>query len=184
MRAILYTRHDGGVTVTYPTQEIFDVMSRGGYWSDRPRGFLQRQIELQISDGIDPDHARRFAYAVQFGGLSTAEVYDVIKDRDCSRHGHSFDLIDPAADLPGRWFRDAWARGHNSGRVYVDMARARLIQETKIENAIADENARRRNSMQGLRPVAFDRLAIRTAIRNARDEEELRRVWPEQLARH
>lgn len=176
MKAILYTRHDEGVTVTYPTPEIFDVMSRGGYWSDRPRGFLQRQIEIQIADGIDPDHARRFAHAVQFGGLTTPEIYDVLKDRDCSRHGHSFDLIDPAADLPGRWFRDAWARGHNSGRVYIDLAKARLIQWERIEAELKNEIARRRAAKR--KSPSFDRAGLQRSIRVARDAEELQKVWP------
>jgi len=178
MRAILTTAWNGDVRVTYPTPEIFDVMSAGGYWSDRPRGFLWRQIELQIQGGVDPDTAKRFAYAVQFGGLTTAEVYEVIRDRDCARHGKDHDLIDPA-ELPDRWFRDAWSRGHNGGPVWVNLERARVIQRAKIDQAVADENSRRK--IRKARAYKLDELAIDAGIRNARDEEELRRVWPQYL---
>lgn len=181
MRAILTTAWNGDVRVTYPTPEIFDVMSSGGYWSDRPRGYLWRQIELQIQGGVDPDAAKRFAYAVQFGGLTTAEVYEVIRDRDCARHGKDHELINPI-ELPDRWFRDAWTRGHNGGPVWVNLERARVIQRAKIDTAVGRENSRRR----GLRKQLYklDELAIGAGIRNARDDEELRRVWPTQLSQH
>lgn len=175
MRAILTTDWAGGVRVTYPMPEIFDVMSRGGYWNDRPRGFLLRQIELQIEAGIDPDHAKRFAYAVQFGGLTTAEIYEVLRDRDCARHGKDHDLINPA-ELPDRWFRDAWSRGHNGGPVWVNLERARVIQRAKIDEAVGKENSRRRGLRKRL--YKLDELAIDAGIRNARDDDELRRVWP------
>jgi hypothetical protein len=181
MKAILTTEWSGSVRVTAPALEMFDVMSSGGYWSDRPRGFLAEQIERQIADGIDPDHARRFAYALQFGGLSTAEVYAVIRDRDCARHGRNHDLID-RAELPDRWFRGAWTRGHNGGPVWVDLERARVIQRTRIDEAVADENRRRK--IARARRFKLDLLAIGAGIRNARDDEELRRVWPQELPPH
>ena len=177
MKAILTTAHAGGVLVTYPAREMFDVMSRGGYWADRPRGFLEAQIERQISAGIDRDHAQRFAYALEFGGLTTAEVYSVIRDRDCARHGTQHELIDPD-ELPDRWFRDAWARGHNGGPVHISLEKARAVQWRKIVAAVDIENKRRREDLKATAPVDFDQGAIRSAIRNARDDDELRRVWP------
>lgn len=180
MKAILTTAWDGGVRVTYPTAEIFEIMANGGYWADRPRGFLWRQIQLQIEGGIDPEHAKRFAYAVQFGGLSTPEIYAVLRDRDCARHGKDHDLIEPA-ELPDRWFRDAWTRGHNGGPVWINLEKARGIQRAKINQAIADENKRRK--FEGLRTVRVDRAAIDAGIKNARDDEELRRIWPQSLQR-
>lgn len=175
MRAILTTEWTGGVRVTYPMPEMFEAMSHGGYWRDRPRGYLWTQIERQIEAGIDPDHAKRFAYALEFGGLTTAEVYEVIRDRDCARHGKDHDLIDPV-ELPDRWFRDAWTRGHNGGPVWVNLERARIIQRAKIDQAVADENGRRRGLRKRL--YKLDELAISAGIKNARDDDELRRVWP------
>lgn len=181
MRAILTTEWGGGVRVTYPAAEMFDAMSGGGYWRDRPRGYLWTQIERQIESGIDPDHAKRFAYALEFGGLTTAEVYEVIRDRDCARHGKDHDLIN-TIELPDRWFRDAWTRGHNGGPVWVNLEWARVIQRARIDEAVGKENSRRRGLRKRL--YKLDELAIDAGIRNARDDEELRRVWPEQLSQH
>lgn len=168
MKGILYTRFDGGVSITYPSTEIFHIMRMGGHWRDRPRGFIKKQIELQVSSGIDPWHAERFAFAVAFGGVTEAEAWEIIRDRDCARFGFDHELV-RAEDLPDRWFRDAWRRGHNSKEVYVDMNIARDIQLLKIKKAA------------GKKEGGLDLVTIESAIKNARDEEELRRVWPRNL---
>lgn len=177
MRGIVCTRPDGGVSITYPTPEIFDVMSAGGYWRDRPRGFVQTQLERNIANGVDPVHARRFVYAVAFGGVTEREAWGIIRDRDCLHMGTQHEIVD-AADLPRRWFRDAWTRGHNGGPIGVDMTKARLVQAQKIRAAIDKENTRRRFNLFGADPIQIDDSIFATAIRNARDEEELRRIWP------
>lgn len=181
MKAILYTRHDGGVSICYPAPDIFNIMQRGGYWDDRPHGFVEAQIQRQIGDGIDPDHAKRFAHAVAFGGCSEAEAWDIIKDRDCARHGIHHELINPQ-ELPDRWFRDAWCRGHNGGPVYVDIGKARKIQWQKINYAVALENGRREQDLFGKSPIKLIKDEYRSFIMKARDEDELRRIWPEELA--
>lgn len=181
-KAILYTRHDGGVSVCHPTEDMIAVMGRGGYWADRPRGFMEEQIRRQIADGIHPDHARRYAHAVTFGGCTTAEAFDIIKDRDCTQHGYHFDVIDPYTDLPpDRWFRDAWARSANGGPVVIDLAKARVIQWARLNTAIERENKRRREALYVEPELIADPDKLRTYIKHARDEEELRRVWPEEL---
>lgn len=177
MKRIVYTRHsDGGVDVCVPVPEIFRIMQCGGYWDDRPRGFVQRQIDLQIEGGIAPDHARRFAHAVAFGGCSEAEAWDIIKDRDCARHGTLHELID-TSELPDRWFRDAWKRSANGGPVGVDLEKARIIQWQKILAAVSQENKRRELDLFGLAPIKLPKLTYQNAIRHARDDEELRRIW-------
>lgn len=182
-KAILYTRHEGGVSICYPTDDMISVMGRGGYWNDRPRGFIEEQIRRQIADGIHPDHARRYAHAVTFGGCTTAEAFDIIKDRDCTRHGHSFDVIDPHKELPpDRWFRDAWHRSANGGPVVIDLVKARVIQWQRVSYAVEKENKRRLNALYVEPPVAFDPDRVRSAIKWARDEDELRRIWPEEIA--
>lgn len=178
MKGILYTRHDGGVTVTYPTLEIFRVMQTGGYWNDRPRGFIDKQIELQISSGIAPDHARRFAHAVAFGGCSEAETYDILKDRDCARHGVLHELIDPS-ELPDRWFRNAWCRSGNGGPVSINLDLARPLQWGRLYRAVERVNVKRRSAFESIPEIIIDKPRITSAIKHARDDEELRRVWIE-----
>lgn len=176
MRGILYTRHDGGVTVTYPTPEVFRVMQCGGFWNDKPSGYVQTQIERQIQAGIDPDHARRFAHAVAFGGCSEAETWEIIRDRDCARHGTLHELID-VADLPDRWFRDAWRRSSNGGPPSVDLEKARPIQWKRLLDAVSQENKRREFDLFGPAPIRISKAEYQTAIKHARDDEELRKVW-------
>ena len=180
-KRIVYTRHDGGVSVNCPSPEIFAVMQCGGYWNDRPRGFIDEQIRRQISDGIAPDHARRFAYAVAFGGCTEADVWGIIRDRDCARFGILHELQD-AADLPDRWFRNAWRRSSNGGPVGVDLKLARPIQWDRIWTAVEVENKRRERAFDVQRPLPVPGDTIRSAIKHARDDDELRRVWPEGLA--
>lgn len=176
MRGILYTRHDGGVSVTYPTREIFKVMQCGGFWNDKPSGYVQTQIERQISSGINPDHARRFAHAVAFGGCSEAETWEIIRDRDCARHGVLHELID-TSELPDRWFRDAWRRSSNGGPPSVDLEKARPIQWRKLLDAVSQENKRREFDLFGPAPIRLHKATYQTAIKNARDDEELRKIW-------
>lgn len=176
-RVIVYTRHDGGVSLCIPSKNIFDIMQNGGYWDDMPRGFVERQIELQIQAGIAPDHARRFAHAVAFGGCTQSEAWGIIKDRDCARHGTLHELVD-ASDLPpDRWFRDAWARSQNGGPIGVDLKKAKVIQWQKLADAIALENKKRELDLFGPPPIEIPRLTYQAAIKHARDHEELRQIW-------
>ena len=177
MKAILYTNHDGSVSVCHPSPDIFAIMQSGGYWDDRPAGFVQSQIDRQIADGIDPDHARRFAHAVAFGGCTEAEAWNILRDRDCGRHGFHHDVI-YTATLPDRWFRNAWTRGHNGGPVFVNLEKARPLQWQKIVSAIRTENAKRELDLFGKASVKLQRQLWQSAICSARDEDELRRVFP------
>ena len=184
-KRIVYTRNsDGGVSVCAPTQWAIETMSCGGFWSDMPRGFGDIQIERQIARGVNPDAAQRYVRAMQFGGLTTAEAYAVIRDRDCAHLGYHIELMD-FEDLPDRWFRNAWRRSHNGGPVWVDLKLARPLQWNHVRHAVAAENKQRTEAFEEQRPIEPDWTQIRSAVRQARDEEELRRVWPEELlARH
>ena len=179
-KRILYTRHDGGISVCGPAPEIFTIMQHGGYWDDRPHGFIDKQIERQIESGIAPDHARRFAVAVAFGGCSEAETWAIIRDRDCARHGTLHELID-ASELPDRWFRDAWRRSFNGGPVGIDLAKARPIQWQRARTAVATENKRREEAFEPVALITPLWETLRSAIHHARDDEELQRIWPEGL---
>lgn len=182
MRGIIYTTPDGGVEICTPSVEIFEIMQRGGFWDEYPRGFIDEQIRRQIGDGIDPDHARRFANAVAFGGCSEAEAWGIIRDRDCARRGTLHDLIDPS-DLPDRWFRDAWRRSSNGGPPSVDLKKAQVIQWRKLVDAVSRENKRREFDLFGKRAIKLNKLTYQRAIKNARDDDELRRVWHPSLPR-
>ena len=176
MKAILYTRHDGGVSVCTPSPEIFRVMQCGGFWRDRPHGFVETQIERQIQAGIDASHATRFAHAVAFGGCTEAEVWEIVRDRDCGQHGTLHELID-VGELPDRWFRDAWRRSSNGGPPSVDLEKAKPIQWRKLIDAVSRENKRRELDLFGLPPIKLPKLTYQNAIKHARDDEELRKIW-------
>jgi hypothetical protein len=179
-KRIVYTRHDGGVSVCGPSAEIFRIMQCGGYWDAMPRGFVDRQIFLQTKGGIAPDHAARFARAVAFGGCSEAEVWDIVKDRDCARHG-TLHEIQKTEDLPDRWFRNAWRRSRNGGPIGVGLEAARLIQWDRLTFAADEANKVRTRALRPLPPIEID--AYRSPIERANDTDELRRIWPDELAR-
>jgi hypothetical protein len=182
MRAILYTKHGGGVAVCRPNPWCLRAMANGGRWADQPRGFVDVQIERQIAAGHHPDAASRFAKALAFGGLTEREALEVIKDRDCGHLGTAHELIDPA-ELPSRWFRNAWVRSHNGGPVSVCAEKEKPIQWGRILAAYHAENKRRAEALEELPEVKIDFGSVRAAIKRASDEAELSRVWPEPLAR-
>jgi hypothetical protein len=159
---------------------MFSIMQCGGYWDLAPRGFVEVQVERQIRDGINPDHARRFAQAMAFGGCSESEVWEIIKDRDCARFGIHHEIVS-TDDLPDHWFRDAWARGHNGGPVFVDMVKAREVQWRKILHSVSEENKARRLSLNSRPLVRISKTEYQKYISRAVDEDELKRVWPESV---
>jgi hypothetical protein len=185
--AIICTMNAGGVAVFTPLIDL-GWMARGGYWGKAPRGFLGEIVrrkscpKLQKGRHISEAAAWRFVEAMQWGGLTTQEAWDVIREHDAERLGHDAQLI-RLDELPGYWFRDAWTRERsNSGLPYVDLEKARRIQWTRIASAVARENKRRSLDLFGGRPIRVQRMQIERAIRNARDAEELRRIWPQSLS--
>ena len=180
-KRIVYTRHkDGGVSVCTPTAWALQWLSCGGFWGIRPRGWYDAQVERQIARGVHADAARRFVKAMVLGGCNTQEAYAIIRDRDCAHLGYHIELMN-YDELPNRWFRNAWKRSANGGPVDVDLRLARPLQWQHVRAAVAAENKTRAESFDANRPVAADWEQIRSAIRHARDEEELRRVWPAEL---
>jgi hypothetical protein len=180
-RRIVYTRFDGGVSVCHPSADIIAWMGCGGFWGNKPRGFVDTQIERQIARGVHPDAARRFARSMTLGGCTTAEALAIIRDRDCAHKGTGLELWD-VSDIPSdRWFRNAWRRSHNGGPIDIDLKLARPIQWGRLRSAVKQEDTRRAESFDEERPLSVDWTQIRSAIRHARDEKELRRVWPAEL---
>jgi hypothetical protein len=207
-KRIVFTRHDGGVAVCAPSLTALRFMTGGGgrwdpppgkmwhRWDDKshlidvpyhlrgqrfiaPTWFLNAQIDAQAKDGVGERAARRFVHAMQFGGCTDAEAYELMRDRFCAHHGTGIELWD-VDDVPkDRWFRDAWVKSHNGGPIDVSLSKARGVQFRRINNAVEIENNRRRQDINLFdRSVQPDWSAIRDAIRRAENEVELRRVWP------
>lgn len=178
-KRIVYNRTcDGGVSICCPAVEAITWMGCGGFWNGHPRGFMDAQIERQIARGILPDVARRYAHAMQFGGCTTAEALEIIRDRDCAPRGSAIDLWD-FDDIPAdRWFRDAWRRSHNGGPISIDLKLAKPIQWKRARAAIDQENKRRADSLELLSPIEVDWWRFRGRILDASDEVDLRLIWP------
>lgn len=182
MRRLVYTRHDGGVTVCCPSLPIIRRMNCGGMWGKSPRGWVSRQIDDQIAAGHNKDIARRFIRALQFGGCSEPEALAIIRDRDCAPLGTGIELWH-VADIPGdRWFRDAWVRSHNGGPISINLKSAKAIQFQKIKHAVQAENKRRETDIERFdQKLEPDFHQLKSQILAASDEIELRHVWPKGL---
>lgn len=177
MRKILYTRHDGGVSICTPSANCIRWMSAGGRWADYERGYVEKQIERQIADGVDERHAVRFARAMAFGGLTTSEALEAIKDKSCAQFGTAHELIYDS-DLPDRWFRDAWRRSHNGGPVTIDLSAAKRVHFSKLRALVNRENSRRMGDLDLFaEPVKPDWPQIAWNIRKATDPEDVRLIW-------
>lgn len=182
-KGILYTAHSGGVMVFWPTPEGWRDMTYGGVWNNKPPGFIDAQIALLIDAGIPPANARRFCRAIAFGGNTTAEAYLAWAERQCPRKGTAPELV-TQADLPPRAYRACWARSPNGGPVGVDLRPAQSLHWIRLRYAADEEDKRRsRDLWDKLGAVTIDTNGIRTAIRNARDEHELFKVWPDDIPR-
>lgn len=143
-KRIVYTRPDRGVSVCALSRTVLAYMTGGGgRWDAEiqhmPRGFLDRQIAAQARHGVGEWAAVRFVRAMQFGGLSTAEAYGVMRDRFCTHLGTGCELWD-VADVPtDRTYRDAWRRSHNGGPIVIDPHKAMAIDERRAWQAYAND---------------------------------------------
>jgi hypothetical protein len=176
-KRIVYNRKDdGGVNICQPSPRALRCLQMGGRWQAASRGFVDRQIASQIARGISPDAAARYAMAMLFGGVTEGEAWAIIRDRDCAPHGSMFELMD-LDELPqDRWFRDAWHRSANGGPIGIHLPKARRLQLDKIKTAVTGHNKRR--LALGRAPLVPLWGELGNAIKHARDEDELRRVWP------
>lgn len=189
---LVYTRYeDGGVSVCHPAPEIISYMTAGGgYWGKPSRGFTEELIRrktcpiLQNGHPCSHEAATKMVHALSYGGCTTAEAWGIIRDHDCARFGYQVELYH-ISELPDRWFRDAWYRSGNGGPVGVRLPTAQGIQWRRIRTAIRQEEMRRSTEIdEWSKPVLTNLLSIERAIRHARDESELRRVWPEGIPCH
>lgn len=192
-KRIVYNRKsDGGVSVYAPAQNCLAMMACGGRWNGERRGFLHDQIDRQIERGIRSDVAQRFVLAMQFGGCTTAEALEILRDRDCAPHGTAIELWDSDEIPSDRWFRDAWVRSHNGGPIAINRRQARrihaaqieirkteLLRDLRLRAAIAESDAEALRI--GLRGDHVAAIAVRSVLRDADDPEHLRSLWPAAL---
>lgn len=179
-KRIVYTRHDGGVSICAPSLTALAYMTGGGgRWDGFAPGFIERQIEAQSKYGVGEYAAAKFVKAMQFGGCTTNEAYEIMRDRFCTHLGTGCELWDTEEISKDRWFRNAWRRSPNGGPIYVDLRKARRIQLDKIKQAVSRINKPRLHLGRKLFVPHWGELG--NAIRHARDEKELQRIWPKEL---
>jgi uncharacterized protein (DUF2249 family) len=118
-KRIVYTRHDGGISVCAPTPEFLQIAKQGGWWNHLTPCQIEKQLQSKIARGVAPEAARRFAIAMLFGGLNEEQAYELVQDHDCTPLGHGCEAVD-SADLPDRKHRNHWRRSPNGGPIWVD----------------------------------------------------------------
>lgn len=141
---IVFTGPDGRVGVTAPTHEaLYFMTGPGGYWNGYHFGFLAELVRrktcpiLQKGHPCTKESATRFVKAMQWGGRSCEEAWDIIAQHDCARWGTAVEIVH-VDDLPlehdqpnPRRYRDAWRRSPNGGAIYVDERIAHQIDEQR-----------------------------------------------------
>jgi hypothetical protein len=194
MKRIVSTMPDGGVAITSPSATIMRVMTMGG-------GFLppsKRDVEIanQVKSGKSERVTIRFIDALISGGLTDAEAYEVIRDRDVDSTYTAAELWE-FDELPGdRWFRNAWRRSPNGGPIYIDMPTAKRIHGARLLTAkkgrmkrltsaeelarLTGENERADSLLLQLDRVRNLRLDV--DLSRAETPEQLRAIWPLGLA--
>lgn len=174
------------VFVVRPEPQALAYMTgHGGAWNGQPFALLGELVRrktdpvLQRGNPCTVEAATRFVKAAQFGGKSVDEAWEIIADHDCGRRGDLIEIVAVDELPPDRWFRNAWRRGANGGPVYVDLEAARLVQFQTIGNVLYAFNQWR--ATRFLPPVELDPALVALRIGDARDEAELRAVWPDEL---
>jgi hypothetical protein len=79
-RHIIFTRADRSVAVVTASRSWMHVVRNGGYPWYTDRGSIDRAIENRIRAGVPEDAARRHVRACAFGGCSTGEAMEIIRD--------------------------------------------------------------------------------------------------------
>lgn len=176
-KRIIITRPDGCVLICAPSALAMAYMTgTGGRWTpplgkmwlrwerrsylvDVPHGFrhllfpvplwfLNAQIAAQTKDCANPTAAARFVHAMQFGGCSADEAYDIMSARFCAHLG-ACELWD-TKDVPtDRAHRDEWRRSHNGGPIWIDETKATEIDERRAWDAYERLSGQRSLSRSG-----------------------------------
>lgn len=192
MRCIVATQPDRSVIVVHPSQDVMGFLTCGGL----PAGYLGRvidedwEVDKFVRGGTRESIARRWIRSLIAGGLTDAEAYEVMADKDVPQDCSGVDVIDT---LPPRWFRDAWRRSLNGGPIEVDMPAARMIhaknlinQRKRIITKIEEQTELDKMTGQECRLLTcVERLRgidLSNVICNAQTPEALQQVqWPQEL---
>lgn len=113
----IYTRHDGGVSITCPSSNCVRYLMHGGRWPDRGVLWVGWQIVRQVVEGIAPSVAAQWVYYMQRGGLTEHEALWLIAERDCRRFGTALELVDVSEIPTDRSNRNTWRRSANGGPI-------------------------------------------------------------------
>jgi hypothetical protein len=163
---IVYTRHDGRVSICQPTPEFMAWLQEGGFWTKQAPGAADLWIENKIAQGRNPHGVKAYVRALGKGGHTVAEAFALTRDHDCLHLGSGFEVWSLEELFLDRWFRNAWRRSHNGGPIHVSMPAARKIQLGKL----------RAFSQERKLDLRWDRW--RQRIRSASTPEELKAIWP------
>jgi hypothetical protein len=161
---IIYTDPGGTVTICHLPKEVLAAMQNGGF-CDQSQSFMDEQIERQIAAGLPEFAVRRYVKAAAFGGLTEAEAFEVLRDRDCA-NGTAHERVKPS-DLPDRWFRYAWQRSHNGGPIVIDMKKAKRIQMNHLKR------------FAEVKRLDLQWARWRERVRRAETPLALKHVWPD-----
>jgi hypothetical protein len=177
MRCIVSTQSKGAVAITYPTRDAMAALTHGGAAEGYcGRSDRDRRIADFVAGGIAESVAVRWVSAWLGGGLTDAEAYELVRDKDTKPDWTGMELWD-CADVPSdRWFRSAWHRSQNGGPISINLGRAKALQLRRITDAVVKENERRSEEFDGPL-IEVDISTIRNLIARSRDEIELRSVW-------
>jgi hypothetical protein len=174
---------DRSVAIYTPSLECMKALTHGG-------GLIkpwmrQRATDNMIRNGRRPQFARLWIEAAINGGMTDAEFYEALIEKDATPKGAAApELIDETPR--DRWFRDAWRRSHNGGPIDIDLEVARRVHAKHILSAKdaveGSEKARIDEILLGKSKVAaIDMRAVGVRINRARDIGELRQIWPRAL---
>ena len=165
MKAILYRRSDS-VAIGWPTKEIVQIATGEGYqWSNERQAHEIKKMALgPENDGVGWDLATRWITSISNGGLTEAELLDLIAEKDQPKDCLECHQVEPT-DLPyhivgvckvedhgccsdlnchDRYFRDAVVFDDIvRGKCRCDMPKARVIHMDRIRKVRNAEFERR-----------------------------------------
>lgn len=182
-KRILCTERDGRVSIICPAaqciRELHDGVPQG-------RERRDRQIAQRIRDGISEWIAVRWVDALINGGNTEAEALGLILDKDKPVGSTAHEALNYWELPTDRWFRNAWRRGHNGGPIWVDLGEAKTVQMAAIMTRTlgAEKHAASLGDLATWSRVSRikDKWSVYdTKIKAAREVEDLRRIWPEEL---
>lgn len=173
IRSIVCSRPDGGVSVLHPTEYAYARTKGGGLNLPYPR---QMCIDNMVKNGKRPGFAKRWVDTAISGGMTDAEFYEAIIEKDMPKNYSAPELV---SCLPDRWFRNAWKRSHNGGPIYIDLARAKTVQAQRIDRFLEGKMLNKAESLLAeLDDSWADIVPLIQQIKRARSLEELRTIWP------